>query len=508
MLLPLPTPAEMMNWDRVTISSIGIPGATLMESASRESITALLAEFGSVEGQDIICFAGSGNNGGDGFAMARALIDLGANVTVYHTRPKKQYRGETRSNLLWAQKLDVPLIHLANVDLNTLPQPDIIIDALLGTGFDGQLHEDYLELVRTMNRLGERAFVFSVDIPSGLNGLTGTPQPEAVVADVTATFEAAKLGLIMPEAETYTGILHICPIGIPLKVQNDHPASHNLITGAIMDTLPPQTPDMHKNSSGHVLVVGAAPGMTGAAHLAAMSAFRSGAGLVTAACPEGLADSIKADTPEIMTLIMGSGNEWNEEMVNPLLKALTTYDAVVVGPGIGRSSHTQEFLKAFIPQCSIPLVLDADGLFALANYPELLNALPEQTVLTPHPGEMARILKTDIRSIQSDRLGTAKAFTAISEATLVLKGAGTIVTNPDMTCHSPFSEPNLAVGGSGDILAGMIGTLLGRALSPMHAACLGVFWHGLAGHALREDFPKRGNMASDIINMLPKVVTS
>jgi len=508
MLLPLPTPAEMMHWDRVTIDSIGIPGVTLMESASREAMTALLAEFGSVDGQDVYCFAGSGNNGGDGFAMARSLVDLGANITVFHTKPKKAYRGETRSNLLWAQKLDVNLIHLAGVNLDGLHQPDIIVDALLGTGFDGELREDYLELVRTINRLGERAFVFSVDIPSGLNGLTGQAQPEAVLADVTATFEAAKLGLVMPEAEAFTGILHICPIGIPLKVQNEHPASHSLITGEIMDTLPPLNPEMHKNSSGHVLIVGGAPGMTGAAHLAAISAFRSGAGLVTAACPEGLADGIKSATPEVMTLTMGPGDEWTPEMVNPLLKALPTYDCVVVGPGIGRSSQTQEFLKSFIRQCSIPLVLDADGLFALANYPELLNELPEQTVLTPHPGEMARILKTDIGSIQSDRLGTAAKFTQMCEATLVLKGAGTIVTDPEMTCHSPFSEPNLAVGGSGDILAGMVGSLLGRGLTPMHAACLGVFWHGLAGHALREDFPERGNMATDIINMLPHVVTA
>lgn len=507
MLLPLPTPAEMAAWDRETIETIGIPGITLMESASREAVSALLEEFGPVDGAAIYCFAGSGNNGGDAFAMARHLADLGAEVTVLHTRPKKKYRGETRTNLLWAQKLDITLTHLAGVNIDGLPQPDIIIDGLLGTGFEGELRQDARNLVRCINRLGERAFVLSIDIPSGLNGLTGIPQPEAVMADVTTTFETPKLGLVMPGADNFTGTLHVCPIGIPLKVQDDNPVRHHLLTGEIMNTLPSPEHDMHKGKAGHVLIVGGSEGLTGAPHLAALGALRSGAGLVTIACPAGLADSVKSGSPDIMTLPLANGTDWTPLMADALIDKLDRFDAVVVGPGIGRSLNSQDFLNLLIPAINQPLLLDADALYTLAENKELLQRLPEQAVLTPHPGEMARLLGTDNAAVQTDRLGAAATFNELCDATLVLKGAGTIIADEAMTCISPFSEPNLAVGGSGDVLAGVIGSLLAGGLPPMHAACLGVYWHGLAGNALSDEFPLRGNLASEIARMLPHVIT-
>lgn len=505
MLLPLPTPAEMAVWDRETITSIGIPGITLMESASREAVNVLLDEYGTVESAVVYCFAGSGNNGGDAFAMARQLADLGAEVTVFHTKPKKHYRGETRTNLQWAQKLGLKLVHLARVDTASLLQPDVIVDGLLGTGFEGELRPDALSLIRTINRLGERAFVLSVDIPSGLNGLTGHPQPEAVWADATASFQAAKLGLVMPNAEEYTGILHVCPIGIPALIQSSYPARHHLITGEIMGTVPAPSPDMHKGKAGHVLVIGGSEGLTGAPHLAAMGALRSGAGLVTVACPNGLADSVKSGSPDIMILPLGTGTQWTPNMASTVLDELNRFDAVVIGPGLGRTKDTSAYLHSLIKGCTIPLVLDADALFALARSPEIMNQLPEQTILTPHPGEMARLMGCDTVSVQADRTGTASDFCAKHDVTLVLKGAATIVADNDMSCICPFIEPNLAVGGSGDVLSGVIASLVARGLSPMHSACLGVYWHGLAGNALNENFPMRGNLASEIAEMLPRI---
>ncbi|MEZ7195481.1 NAD(P)H-hydrate dehydratase [Pseudodesulfovibrio karagichevae] len=508
MLLPLPTPAEMSVWDRETIHTVGIPGVTLMESASREALNVLLEEYGDVDGAVIFCFAGSGNNGGDAFAMARALADLGAEVTVFHTRPKKAYRGETRANLLWAQKLGLRLVHLAGVNLDALPQPDVVVDGLLGTGFQGTLREDILNMVRTVNRLGERAFVLAVDIPSGLNGLTGLAQPEAVMADATATFQSPKLGLVMPEAMEYTGALHVCPIGIPLKVQEDNPVRHHLITGAVMETLPAPARDMHKGTAGHVLVVGGSIGLTGAPHLAALAALRSGAGLATVACPDGLADAVKGSSPDIMTLPLGSGAVWTRDMAAEVREELHRFDAVVLGPGLGRAPGAMAFALDLIASCELPLVLDADALFALAANPEHLKTLPERVVLTPHPGEMARLLDVSIADIQADRLGAADRFLVVCDATLVLKGAGTLVADPDTTCVSPFAEPNLSVGGSGDVLSGVVGTLLAGGLAPLHAACAGVFWHGLAGRALNNEFPARGNLASEIANMLPHAAAS
>ncbi|MBG0789320.1 MAG: NAD(P)H-hydrate dehydratase [Desulfovibrionaceae bacterium] len=505
MLLPLPTPSEMALWDREAIHSFGIPGITLMESAGREAVNALLEEYGDVCGSVVHCFAGPGNNGGDAFAMARHLADLGADVTVFHTRPKKQYRGEARTNLLWAQKLDIPLIHLASVNLDGLPQPDVIVDGLLGTGFSGSLRKDMLALVRCVNRLGERAFVLAVDIPSGLNGLTGRPQPKAVIADITATFQTPKLGLVLPEAHEFTGEVHVCPIGIPLKIQEENPVKHHLITGDILRSIPAPAPSMHKGKAGHLLILGGSEGLTGAPHLAAMGALRAGAGLVTAACPGGLADSVKSGSPDIMTLPLGTGTQWSPSMMEELMPHLSRFDAVVVGPGMGRSSNTPVLVLSVVAEQAIPMVLDADALYGLARFPKVVDELREHAVLTPHPGEMGMLLGTDAAAIQADRLGAVDRFTERSSATLVLKGAGTLVARPGMTCLSPFAEPNLAVGGSGDVLSGVIGSLLARGMAPMEAACLGVFWHGLAGRSMKEDYPYRGNLASEIAAALPHI---
>ncbi len=503
MFLPLPTPKEMATWDRETIETIGIPGVTLMEAASRECVDVLLDEFGPVDGKEIFCFAGSGNNGGDAFAMARHLIDLGADVTVFHTKPKKQYRGETRTNLLWAQKLNVPLKHLASHDINTLPQPDIIIDGLLGTGFKGELREDYLTLIRAINRMGKNASILSIDIPSGLNALNGMPQPEAIMADVTVTLQAAKLGLAMPGVSRFTGMLHVRSIGIPNKIQEAHPVRNHLISRDIMALIPTPAHDMHKGTAGHVLIVGGSEGLTGAPHLAALGALRSGAGLVTIACPGGLAESVKANSPDIMTLSLGKGSEWTPAMAKNLLNEAPRFDSLVVGPGMGRARKTVDFLKVFIAECPAHTVLDADALYGLAQFPKMMAELPETTVLTPHPGEMATLFGATNAEIQADRLQAATSFATKSDATLVLKGAGTLVADSTMTCLSPFSEPNLAVGGSGDVLAGVIASLMARGLTARNAACLGVYWHGMTGRILRDEFPMRGNLASEIAHTLP-----
>ena len=505
MLLPLPTPAEMATWDRKTIETIGIPGVMLMENASKEAVKVLVEESGPVANKEIFCFAGSGNNGGDAFAMARQLIDLGADVTIFHTKPKKKYRGEARTNLVWAQRLDIPLKHLAHVDVNSLPQPDIIIDGLLGTGLERELGNKYLELIRSINRMGNKAFVLSIDIPSGLNGLTGKASPEAIIADVTTTFQAAKLGLTMPGGSRYTGMLHVCPIGIPTKIQKENPVKHHLISLDIMAQIPEIESGMHKGKAGHILIVGGSAGLTGAPHLAALGALRSGAGLVTIACPGGLADSIKSGSPDIMTLPLGSGSEWTSELANIILQEAKRFDTIIIGPGIGRATKTVDFLRTFIKKYSSRMILDADALVGLAQLPNIIQELSDQTIMTPHPGEMARLLQTNAAAIQEDRLSAAQSFVETCDATLVLKGAGTLVADKKMTCISPFSEPNLAVGGSGDVLSGVIASLLARGLSPMRASSLGVFWHGLAGRSLKKEYPARGNLASEIAHMLPKV---
>jgi NAD(P)H-hydrate epimerase len=503
MLLPLPTPAEMAAWDRATIETIGIPGVTLMESAAREAVAVLLDEYGPVDGSEIACLAGPGNNGGDAFAMARHLADLGADVTVFHTRPKKSYRGEARIHLELARKVGVPMRHLDAADTAALARPDIVVDGLLGTGFSGALRPDALEFIRAVNRLGRRAFILSIDIPSGLDGLTGRPQPEAVRADVTVTFQAAKLGLAMPEAGEYTGTVHVRPIGIPALIMGQNPAKHQLVTDDVMRLIPAPHPAMHKGDAGHVLIVGGSTGLTGAPRLAAMGALRAGAGLVTVACPGGLVESVRGGSADIMTLALGSAHGWTPELANILQPQLGRFDAVVVGPGLGRDVKTVDFLTSFVAECPTHAVLDADALFCLAQMPGAVSGLPDTTVLTPHPGEMARLLDSTTADIQAARLDAVQTFVGSSRATLVLKGAGTIVADRERVLLSPLAEPNLAVGGSGDVLSGIIAALMARGMSPALAAALGVHWHGAAGRLLREDYPARGNLASEIADMLP-----
>lgn len=505
MLHPLPTPKEMAEWDKRTIRDIGIPGLTLMENASREAVHVLLDAYGSVAGKSVFCFAGSGNNGGDAFAMARMLVDLGADVTVFHTKPKKQYRGDARTNLKWAQKLSIRLIHLPDIQA-PLPQPDIIIDGLLGTGFSGVLREGVQSIVQEINKLGKNCFILAIDIPSGLNGLDGQAQPDAVIANATVTFQAPKLGLCLPSADTYVGRMYTRGIGIPKQIQHAHPPHHHLISEQALHQRAYPQQDMHKGTAGKVLVIGGSEGLTGAPHLTAMGALRSGAGLVTVACPKAVSESVKANSPDIMTFPIGNGSEWDPSMTPNLLEVASRFDAVIIGPGLGRTRKTVDFLKSFVAKCPPQTIIDADGLYALAQHPELLSTLNKDTVLTPHPGEMAKLIDSSTVDVQTQRLNTIHQFVKNCKALVILKGAGTIVADKDAVCISPFSEPNLSVGGSGDVLAGVIGTLRAQGYSPREAACIGVYWHGATGRLLQKKFPARGNLASDIANSLPQAV--
>ncbi len=510
---PLPTPDEMALWDRLSITDYGVRNEMLMENAAREALAVLQEEIGTLEEKRIVLFAGPGNNGGDAFALARHLLDQGAEVLVLHTAPLKKYRGVTAYHLGLARRVGVACRYLPTCGILSLPfleeTPDVVVDGLLGTGFKGTLRKDYLGWIEAINRLGKNSFVLALDIPSGLDGLSGKPCPTAILATATVTFEAAKLGLRLPGAEVYTGQVHVRRIGIPQAVVDSHPVGCNLLTPKIVSLLPKQAPDMHKGHAGHVLVVGGSPGLTGAPMLAALGALRAGAGLVTIACPASLTAEVKAGVPDIMTLSLPGWN-WNEASAEALREALPRFDAVVVGPGIGRSPDTSAFLGRLLSLSrpdGLSLVLDADALSALGEQPKLLHSLSPSDILTPHPGEMARLTDEDTATVGKDRLATARTFAEQYGVVLILKGAGTIIAAPGTpTFLSPFSAPNLAVGGSGDVLAGVIGALLAEKVTPLYAACLGVYWHGQCGMALARRYPHRGNLPREIADALPQTL--
>lgn len=524
MFEPLPTPAEMAAWDQSAIKDYGLKAELLMENAGAQALAALEQDFGPLSGAHVLLVAGGGNNGGDAFVLARRLLDEGAIPLVLHTKPRSAYKAEARYHLDLARRAGVELRHLplerAAQMLDAFDTPDVLVDGLLGTGFSGALSPEAVELVSAMNLLGAEAFVLALDIPSGLCGTTGLPKPVAVRADLTVAFHAPKLGTALPQAAPYVGELLPRHIGIPRALTLAAPAMQFIITEGVLDLLKAPAADLHKGKAGHVLVIGGSEGLTGAAQLCGLGALRAGAGLVTLACPRGVLAEIKSGMPDLMALPLGpsASTQWTPECLEELLPHLSRFDAIVLGPGLGRHAQAAEFLAAFLAAFAQhfsvdfgkawapPCIIDADALFHLAQAPKLMAALPKNAVLTPHPGEMARILGMGMGELQADRPTAARRFCQTHPQVLALKGAGTLVGQNGVLHLCAIAAPNLAVGGSGDVLAGVMAAALSRGIPPLQAACLGVYWHARCGALLAEDFPGRGNLPTEIAHTLPLVL--
>ena len=539
MFVPVPTPEEMALWDAGAIAA-GISEETLMESAARAAMDCLRetarAENLPLPDACVLLVAGSGNNGGDAFCMARHLLDAGARPVLVCTRAPEQYRGAASHWLHVAMKLGVPVFSAEAWEQGeaAVPaRPDIVVDGLLGTGFRGTLREKEARLVEKMNALSPR-LLFSIDVPSGLDARTGLPSPTAVRAHVTVTLQAAKPGLLLPQAAPFTGELHVRPIGMPRAVTQANPPSFRtwLVPGQREDagagyvvphgvsarfpecfrrkSLPGTDGPAHKGDAGRVLVAGGCAAYTGAPTLSAWAALRAGAGLVTVAGPKPVLEVARLCQPAL-TMLSLEGNdagEWQEADALSLAKAATGYGALVFGPGLGRNKGASDALAALLSaEKRPPMVLDADALFALAGRPELLSRLRPCDVLTPHPGEAATLLGMTVREVQADRFSALQKLAALGRAVWVLKGEGTLISVPEAPAVvSPWQVPQLAVAGSGDVLAGLVGALLARGYGAALAATLGVWLHALAGMRLAETFPLRGNGPQDIADALPLVM--
>ena len=541
MFVPVPAPEEMARWDAAATVA-GISEETLMDQAARSAMDCLRSHARKrnipLPGASVLLLAGGGNNGGDAFCMARHLLDAGARPVLVCTRETTQYRGAASHWLHAAINLGVP-VYAADAwqkgSVDFAAAPDMVVDALLGTGFHGELREKEQGLVETLNRL-PAGLVLSVDIPSGLSARTGRPSPIAVRAHVTVTFQAAKPGLLLPEAEEYTGILEVRPIGMPRLVQEQNPPSFRTwittkagefdrgapytVEHGMSRTLAerfdaPSAPashgPAHKSAAGRVLVAGGCSAYTGAPCLSALAALRAGAGLVTLAGPDPVLEAARLSMPALtMRSLSGKApaGDWCAEDASVLSEVLPSYGALVFGPGLGRSEGALDFARALmhLPDRP-PMVLDADALFALAKDPRLLSLLRPCDVLTPHPGEAATLLGIHPRDVQADRFAALAALASLAPAVWVLKGEGTLIASPnEPSVISPWQVPQLAVAGSGDVLAGIAGALLARGHAASLAATLGVWMHALSGMYLSRTFPMRGNGPHDIANSLPAVL--
>ncbi|WP_297825347.1 NAD(P)H-hydrate dehydratase [uncultured Desulfovibrio sp.] len=509
-LPPLPLPAEMRAWDAAAVR-LGLPEVLLMENAASAAFETLRAHRPHLAGQRVWLFMGSGNNGGDAACLARHLLDAGARPLVLHTKALGAYKGVTARHLRIARAAGVAFAPLARHHWQE--PPDILVDGLLGTGFTGELRPDLRTIIERINQLATSRFVLALDIPSGLNGISGQPSPVAVRATATVSFAAAKPGLVLPWARPWTGRLHVRPIGIPAAVRAASPCGAYLLDGHCLRALPGPPENSYKNSFGHLLVLGGAPGLGGAAHLAARAALRAGAGLVTAAAPAAALPDIKSHWPEIMTLALTASDagRWPDIPAEELQKLCSRHTALVVGPGMGRDEDAARFLAALLklPQRP-PAIFDADALMLLARRPALLEQLTARDILTPHPGEAAALLACATGEIQAARPAALTRLCARCPSVVVLKGAGTLVGQSGMPLLiSPYDVPQLAVGGSGDVLAGCLGGLLARGdiaeWPGMSVAGLGVALHALAGRFCAATWPERGNRASELADALPMI---
>jgi len=512
------TTRQMQQMDKNTIETFGIPGRVLMENAGRGAIEVLSDHF-DLEDARVAVMAGRGNNGGDGFVIGRYLMEMGVSVSFFLLSTRDRVQGDARANMdlvldllaehSLSQFIEIPDKESLEAAAETLKSHDLFVDAIFGTGLNSDVRGIYRDVIELINESGKA--IFSVDIPSGINADTGDVCGVAIQADATATFAFAKAGHILYPGNLHTGDLEVIDIGIPghiAKAQSPDiflPEPHD-----IAGLIPTRDFNAHKGSSGHLLVLAGSPGKTGAAALCANAAMRTGAGLVTLGVPEKLMQVMEPMVIEPMTAALAQtpSGGLDAAALDDIITLLADKAALAIGPGMGTDPGTQELLKSIMAIASIPVIIDADGLNCIAKEPDILYMAQSPVILTPHPGEMARLTGKTTADIQQNRMETARHFAEKYKVILVLKGAQTLVACPDGAVSiCPTGNPGMACGGMGDVLTGMIAAFLTQNLPPESASLAGVYVHGLCGDLLAEDHAF-GFSASDMVANIPKTLNT
>jgi hydroxyethylthiazole kinase-like uncharacterized protein yjeF len=504
------TAAEMRDLDRLAIETYGIPGVVLMENAGAHVARILWQEYPGLRARRVAVLCGRGNNGGDGFVIARYLHNMGVAVSVFIMGELGGIRGDAGTHLDMLQRIGVApepvkTAEAARAVGARLADYDILIDALLGTGLKAEVSGVFQLIIAAMNAAGRP--IVSVDIPSGLSADTGRLLGDHVRADLTVTMALPKRGLLLYPAAQHVGRLVVVDIGFPAVMRQPAPGHcHVLEAHAIASQLSTRPADTHKGSYGHVLIVAGAPGKTGAGALASMAALRTGAGLVSFALSSSLNAAMEAKLTEVMTIPLPESESGvlGVEAAKRIVECLDGKSALILGPGIGTHPQTVRCVHEVLRQVRIPTVLDADGLNALAIDSETSSAIQAPLVLTPHPGELARLRRATTTEIQTNRLAAAQETAHAYTAVVVLKGAHTVIAEPEGTLYiSLTGNPGMATAGSGDVLSGMIGALLGQGFSPSMAARVAVYTHGLAGDLAASVLGERSSIAGDLVDTLP-----
>lgn len=508
------TASQMREMDRRAIDEMGVPSLVLMENAGLAVVRAIREKIPELRGSRVNVFAGKGNNGGDGFVIARHLMNAGADVTVFLVAEKAEVKGDAKVNLdafiAMGGKLKEFLIerHIKNFKLKFM-HTTVLVDALLGTGAVSAPKGFYSRVIEVMNGMGR--LKVAVDIPSGVLSDSGVVPGTCFKADVTVTFGLPKVGMLIHPACAFVGELTVADISIPAKVLAESPCvAHVPEARDIRAMLPKRPADAHKGLFGHLLLACGSTGMGGAGALAALSALRAGTGLVTLSAPSGVASAYETGVMEAIGLPLPQTQSGGiaEEAYERFMSSVEGKSAVLIGPGLGQDPSTGRFVRRVVAQIAKPLVLDADGLNLISDDIVVLKNRKAPTIITPHPGEMARLVKKTTMQVQSDRLGEALALARQTGAVVVLKGAGTIIALADGRAFiNPTGNNGLASGGTGDTLAGLIGGFLAQGASPENATIAGVYIHGMTAdiYAGKHGDP-RSLIASDILGLLPEAI--
>jgi hydroxyethylthiazole kinase-like uncharacterized protein yjeF len=504
------TAEQMRTIDRECVR-LGTPVSVLMENAGKAVAEETRDYLGGIKTQNIVCLIGGGNNGGDGLVAARFLKTWGARVIVYLCTERPD--DDVNLELI---KAKVTCIE-AKTDKNLktfdglLAKATCIIDGLLGTGKMRPLEGVFKQVLEKVNaaKRERKLRIIAIDLPSGMDADTGEADPACPEADLTVTLAFPKPGFYKFPGAEKTGKITIADIGIPAGLADD--IKTELLTGEWAEKILPKRPrNANKGTFGRVMVVAGSLNYIGAAYLACSGAMRVGAGLVTLATAKSLQSIIASRLAEATYLPLAESEPGiiSAKAAETIYKQCGQYNALLAGCGLGQNPGTFEFLTSLLLKKDLPpLIIDADGLNILAGIPNWWKKLPDNTIITPHPGEMARLCGLSIDEVQSDRTGIAARFAVKWQKTVVLKGAFTVIASPDGKCHiSPYANPGLATAGTGDVLAGVIAGLKAQGLKPDDAAALGVYLHGAAGDKIRNEIGDAGMIASDLLPALPLII--
>lgn len=506
------TAEEMKSLDRRATTEFGIPSLLLMENAARGLVDRIETAQGPLHRKRFVILAGRGNNGGDGIAAARHLRSRGAEVAIYLLSPVEKVGGDARTSLdIWIRS-DGALAVVGEFKwrrlADDLSKTDLIIDALLGTGLSQQVKGEYAKAIELINRSGKT--VISVDLPSGISADTGEMMGTAVKAHFTLTMALPKRGHFVQAGLEHRGKLRVVDIGFPPALIESANIKVELITPSMLEGLPPpRAKGIHKGTLGHLLVVAGSVGKKGAAQMTGLAAMRSGAGLVTIALPKSL-DASLASVMEAMSLPLPETAEGTLALAGEksLLQAMEGKNAVAIGPGLSQNAETQRLVRNLIAEVGLPMVIDADGINAIASDLSVLKKKKGPLILTPHPGEMGRLLGRRADAVQKERFDIAADFSEKWEVFVVLKGAHTIIAGPDRSLWvNHTGNPGMATAGIGDALTGMIGGFLAQGMGLKEAATLGIYLHGLAGDLAAAERGEAGLITSDLIGKIPLAIS-